>query len=67
MPAMNDGAECAVSGVRKPPRNEPAGYGGWKCRALCYGDLVDTEGMSERSQRGRARTMARLAGNKSRG
>jgi len=25
MPAMNDGAESAVAGVRKPPRNEPAG------------------------------------------
>ena len=25
MPAMNDRAMCAVAGVRKPPKNEPAG------------------------------------------
>jgi hypothetical protein len=38
MPAMNDGAECAVSGVRKPPRNEPAGYGGLEVlRTLLWG------------------------------
>jgi hypothetical protein len=25
MPAMNDRTMCAVAGVRKPPKNEPAG------------------------------------------
>jgi hypothetical protein len=27
MPAMDDGATCTVAGVRKSPRNEPAGDG----------------------------------------
>jgi hypothetical protein len=33
MPAMIDGATYTVAGVRKPPRNEPAGDGGRRRRA----------------------------------
>jgi hypothetical protein len=29
---MDDGATGAVAGVRKPPKNEPAGYGALEAR-----------------------------------
>jgi hypothetical protein len=60
-----DRATFAVAGVRKPPRNEPAGYVRWKRRTLCYGDLVDAEGVSKRSQCAREQVIARLMGNRS--
>ena len=55
MPAMIDGATYTVAGVRKPPRNEPAGDGGRRRRGLGYGDLADAEGVCEgaRCERGR--------------
>lgn len=37
---MKDGARCAVAGVRKPPRNEPAGDGARRGRGLGYGDYM---------------------------
>jgi hypothetical protein len=38
MPAVNDRAKWAVAGVRKPPRNEPAGDGARKVpRARLWG------------------------------
>ena len=50
MPAMIDGARYTVAGVRKPPRNEPAGDGGRRRRGLGYGDLADAEGVCEGAQ-----------------
>jgi hypothetical protein len=44
MPADRDGAACAGAGVRKPPRNEPAGEVGGRRSALSYGDLGVAEG-----------------------
>ena len=38
MPAVNDRAMCAVAGVRKPPKNEPAGDVRGRRSALSYGD-----------------------------
>ena len=34
MPAMIDGATYTLAGVRKPPRNEPAGCGGAAALAM---------------------------------
>ena len=50
MPAVKDRAMWAVAGVRKPPKNEPAGLVRGKRRALGYGDLVDAEGGCDGSQ-----------------
>lgn len=50
MPAMKDGAKCAVAGVRKPPRNEPAVVARKKCHVLGYEDLFDVGGAWEGSQ-----------------
>jgi hypothetical protein len=44
MPAVKDRAMWAVAGVRKPPRNEPAGDVRGRSSALSYGDLGDAEG-----------------------
>jgi hypothetical protein len=40
MPAMIDGATYTVAGVRKPPRNEPAGDDRRRRRGLGYGDYM---------------------------
>ena len=65
MPAVNDRAICAVAGVRKPPKNEPAGDVGGRCRVLGYGDLGDAEGGCDGPQSARARVIIRLVGGKS--
>jgi hypothetical protein len=44
MPAVNDRAMCAVAGVRKPPKNEPAGDVRGGRSALSYGDYGDAGG-----------------------
>ncbi len=59
-----DRAICAVAGVRKPPKNEPAGDVGGRCRVLGYGDLGDAEGGCDGSQCA-AGVMIRLMGGKS--
>jgi hypothetical protein len=51
MPAMIDGATYTLAGVRKPPRNEPAGGGGRRRRGLGYGDLADAEGVRDGPRR----------------
>jgi hypothetical protein len=65
MPAMIDGATYTLAGVRKPPRNEPAGGGGRRRRGLGYGDLADAEGVRERARCAVARAITRQAGNSS--
>jgi hypothetical protein len=37
-------AKCTVPGVRKPPKNEPAGDGAGRGRAPGYGDFANAEG-----------------------
>jgi len=65
MPAMIDGATYTVAGVRKPPRNEPAGDDRRRRRGLGYGDLADAEGVCEGARCAGARAMPRQAGNSS--
>jgi hypothetical protein len=62
MPAMNDGAKITVAGVRKPPRNEPAGDGEGRAPRTRLGDLADT-GVGEGAHCAWARAMTRLVGN----
>ena len=62
---MIDGATYTLAGVRKPPRNEPAGGGGRRRRGLGYGDLADAEGVRERARCAAARAITRQAGNSS--
>jgi hypothetical protein len=50
MTAHRDGAASTGAVVRKPPRNEPAGYVRERCSALSYGDFVDAKGACEESQ-----------------
>ena len=50
MPATIDRATYTLAGVRKPPRNEPAGGGGRRRRGLGYGDLANAEGVRERAR-----------------
>ena len=64
MPAVNDGCKRTVAGVRKPPRNEPAGDVRGRRGALSYGDLVDAEGGREESERALVRAARQLAENR---
>jgi len=65
MPAMIDGATYTVAGVRKPPRNEPAGDDRRRRRGLGYGDLAEAEGVCEGPRCAVARAMRRQGGNSS--
>ena len=56
-----------AGGVRKPPRNEPAGIVQRGCRALRYGDLADAEGVSAGAPCPSRRLVRRLAGSDSSG
>jgi hypothetical protein len=62
MPAMNNRAMCAVAGVRKPPKNEPAGGVRGTCVAFGYGDLSEEEGGYDGWRLVRGRAMAGVAG-----
>jgi hypothetical protein len=62
MPAMNDRAMCAVAGVRKPPKNEPAGDVRGTCGALGYGDLSEEEGGYDEWRLVRGRATAGVVG-----
>jgi hypothetical protein len=61
-PAVNDRAMCAAAGVRKPPKNEPAGDVRGTCVALGYGDLSEEEGGYEGWRLVRGRAMAGVVG-----
>src|SRR5215467_10790177 len=60
-----DGATYTVAGVRKPPRNEPAGDDRRRRRGLGYGDLADAKGVCEGPRCAVARAMRRQGGNSS--
>src|ERR1700686_1287831 len=54
-----------AAGVRKPPRNEPAGIVQRGCRALRYGDLSDAISVSVGAQSCWRRLITCLAGSSS--
>ena len=64
MPAMNDGAKYTVAGVRKPPRNEPAGDGARKAARPAMGIWL-TRKVRAKERNALARAMTRQVGNSS--
>src|SRR5260370_27255889 len=50
MPAMQEKPSARVPGVRKPPKNEPAGDGARRGRAPGYGDFANAEGAYDGAQ-----------------
>src|SRR5437773_12267590 len=64
MPADDDGAACTGPASESRQGTNPRVKVRWKRRTLCYGDLVDAEGVSKRSQCARERVIVRLMGNR---